>query len=84
MEIVSVEVCGSCYTQMYLKGHKIKQYIDILDLIVMHGENKFGTATFPCLQLLIYFAFLKKEEIFFAQRPIFWHHKAKKKGISFN
>lgn len=45
---------------MYLKSPKIKQYIDILHLIVMHGENKFGTDSLPCLELLMCFAFLKK------------------------
>lgn len=28
----------------------------------MHGKTKFGTDAFPCLQLLVCFAFLKKED----------------------
>lgn len=47
---------------MYLKSHKIKQYIDILNLVVMDGENKFGDDTVHCLQLFVCFAFLKKED----------------------
>lgn len=63
---------------MYLKRHKIKQYIDILNLIMIHGGNKLGTDTCPGLQLLICFGFLKKEDFLEEVRdllcPETWHH----------
>lgn len=73
---------------MYLKRHKIKQFIDVLNLIMTHGGNTFGTDTCPCLQLLICFAFLKKEDFLGEVRDLFCpetqHHyatKKKKKGF---
>lgn len=47
VEIFSMVLWG-IYAQMYLKSHKVRQYLDILYLIARRGEKLFETYIFTC------------------------------------